>query len=52
MKRRGNMNLKYILWRLGLWGNSCPYCGKQLIEHGFENNRYYTCPDEKCRFNK
>ncbi len=44
--------LKYWLWKLGLWGNNCPYCGNELMQHGFEPNERWSCNTEGCRFNE
>jgi len=44
--------IKLFLWKIGLYPNKCPYCGKELLNHGFPGyNERWTCPNEECRFN-
>jgi len=44
--------VKLLLWHLGLYPDSCPYCGSNLIRHGFAgDNQRWTCSTEGCEFN-
>ena len=48
--------LKLWLWKLGIINkdNTCPFCKKPLMPHGFETltkKQTWTCPDDECEFN-
>ncbi len=44
--------IKLILWKLNLYPDKCPYCGKVLDKHGFRGyNQRWTCPTKDCLFN-
>lgn len=43
--------LRYFLWQLGVV-KSCPHCGGELMQHGYEPDARYTCHTEGCKFNE
>lgn len=47
-------SIKAFLWKIGLYfGDSCPYCGKQLYElyeHSFTKTRF-RCETRGCKLN-
>lgn len=45
--------LRLALWRLGLYPDRCPYCGKDLVKIGHIKEFYqrYRCPSNACQFN-
>lgn len=44
--------VKYLLWKLGLLQDNCPYDNSSLIQHGYPPNDYYSCPIVGCRFSR
>jgi hypothetical protein len=44
--------LKFWLWRLIPWWETCPICGSGMLKQGFPENARYVCLNEKCEFNK
>lgn len=46
-------SMKLVLWQWGFYPNKCPYCGSDLMEHGFPPNSIWTCTGhENCIFNE
>ena len=45
-------DMRMVLWKWGLGPDNCPYCGSELMEHGFTPYGYFTCQGHKdCPFN-
>lgn len=45
---------RVFLWRIGLLGDDCPYCGSELLGRytSYDDGDYeFICPKKRCLFN-